>query len=197
MTDFMMDVKRGAMGVAIDQILRYVDKDREKNLLNLVDVTQKIAGNMFLPESYDGARELIRENGKWMQYVNRLLDELHPNVLKMTALNLGYQSAYLGTKTIRESREKYQCNVPWLILMDPTSACNLHCTGCWAAEYGHKLNLSFEDLDSIVTQGKELGIYFYMYTGGEPLVRKADLIRLCEKHSECYFCGIHERHTGG
>ena len=187
MTDFMMDVKRGAMGVAIDQILRYVDKDREKNLLNLVDVTQKIAGNMFLPESYDGARELIRENGKWMQYVNRLLDELHPNVLKMTALNLGYQSAYLGTKTIRESREKYQCNVPWLILMDPTSACNLHCTGCWAAEYGHKLNLSFEDLDRIVTQGKELGIYFYMYTGGEPLVRKADLIRLCEKHRECYF----------
>ena len=134
MTDFMMDVKRGAMGIAIDQILKYVDKDREKNLLNLVDVTQKIAGNMFLPESYDGARELIRENGKWMQYVNRLLDELHPNVLKMTALNLGYQSAYLGTKTIRESIEKYQCNVPWLILMDPTSACNLHCTGCWAAE---------------------------------------------------------------
>lgn len=26
-----------------------------------------------------------------------------------------------------------------------------------------------------------------MYTGGEPLVRKADLIRLCEKHRECYF----------
>ena len=50
-----------------------------------MDVTQKIAG-ICSPESYDGARELIRENGKWMQYVNRLLDELHPNVLKMTAL---------------------------------------------------------------------------------------------------------------
>lgn len=32
---------------------------------------------------------------------------------------------------------------------------------------GHKLNLTFEELDSIVTQGKELGIYFYMMTGGE------------------------------
>ena len=58
-------------------------------------------------------------------------------------------------------RETHQCNIPWLILMDPTSACNLHCTGCWAAEYGHKLNLSYEDLDRIITQGKELGIYFY------------------------------------
>ena len=59
--------------------------------------------------------------------------------------------------------------------------------GCWAAEYGHKLNLTFEELDSIVTQGKELGIYFYMLTGGEPLVRKADIIKLCEKHNDCAF----------
>lgn len=32
-----------------------------------------------------------------------------------------------------------------------------------------------------------MGIYFYMYTGGEPLVRKKDIIRLCEKHSDCAF----------
>ncbi len=34
----------------------------------------------------------------------------------------------METKTIRKMREVHQCNVPWLILMDPTSACNLHCT---------------------------------------------------------------------
>lgn len=51
----------------------------------------------------------------------------------------------------------------------------------------NKLNLTFDEMDSIVTQGKELGIYFYMMTGGEPLVRKADIIRLCEKHNECAF----------
>ena len=27
----------------------------------------------------------------------------------------------------------------------------------------------------------------YIYTGGEPLVRRADLIRLCEKHDDCVF----------
>ena len=84
-------------------------------------------------------------------------------------------------------RERHQCNIPWAILLDPTSACNLHCTGCWAAEYGYKQNLSFEDIDSIVTQGKELGTHIYIYTGGEPLVRKHDLIRICEKHPDCVF----------
>ena len=50
----------------------------------------------------------------------------------------------------------------------------MHCTGCWAAEYGRQLNLSLEDLDSIVIQGKKLGTYMYIYTGGEPLVRKEE-----------------------
>ena len=42
-------------------------------------------------------------------------------------------------------------------------------------------------MDRIVTQGKELGIYLYFFTGGEPLVRKDDIIRLCEKHDDCGF----------
>ena len=54
------------------------------------------------------------------------------------------------------------------------------------AEYGNKLNLTFEQLDSIVSQGKELGTFMYI-SGGEPLVRKDDIIRLCEKHSDCEF----------
>ena len=86
-----------------------------------------------------------------------------------------------------KARSEYGCNIPWAILLDPTSACNLHCTGCWAADYGHKLNLSFEDIDSIINQGKELGVHVYIYTGGEPLVRKKDVMRLCEKHPDCAF----------
>jgi len=71
--------------------------------------------------------------------------------------------------------------------MDPTSACNLKCTGCWAAEYGNQLSLSFETLDNIIEQGKKLGVYFYLYSGGEPLVRKKDILRICEKHHDCMF----------
>ena len=42
-------------------------------------------------------------------------------------------------------------------------------------------------MDNIITQGKELGIFMYIYSGGEPLVRKKDLIRLAEKHNDCAF----------
>ena len=112
---------RTMVSKGIDGVLHYVKKEREKGLLNLVDIVEKIAGDMFQEKSYEGARALIREkDGKWMQYVNRLLDETDPHVLKMHALNLGYEAAYYGTKTIREKRKELQCNVPWLILLDPT-----------------------------------------------------------------------------
>ncbi len=54
-----------------------------------------------------------------MQYINRGLDEINPHVAKMTALNLGFEAAFHGTKTIRKMREIHHCNIPWLILMDP------------------------------------------------------------------------------
>lgn len=60
-------------------------------------------------------------------------------------------------------------------------------SGIHIAGYGNKLNLTFEEIDSIIQQGKELGVYMYIYTGGEPLVRKKDLIRICEKHEDCIF----------
>ena len=180
--------ERQAFSLAIDATLKSLNKDREKGLLNIVNLAQKFMGSNFRSEAYEGAKKMIQNpDSKWMRYVNRLLDETDPHVAKMTALNLGYQAAFAGTKKIRKMREIENCNIPWLILMDPTSACNLHCTGCWAAEYGHKLNLTFDELDNIVTQGKELGVYFYMMTGGEPLVRKGDIIRLCEKHNDCAF----------
>lgn len=188
MNQVLHKTERAAFDAAIGITLKYVNKDREKGLQKLVDLTEKYMGNMFDKEIYETTRTLIQNpDTKWMRYVNRLMDEIDPHVARMTALNLGYEAAFHGTKTIREKREQHDCNIPWLILMDPTSACNLHCTGCWAAEYGNQLNLTFEELDSIVTQGKELGIYFYMLTGGEPLVRKQDVIRLCEKHYDCAF----------
>lgn len=179
---------RAAFGKAIDIALRNADKDWEPEVEKLMDLMQNYMSGEKLDIDYDRAKEMIcNKEGTLNRYIHRILEEVDPHVLKTTALNLGFEAFFYGTKTIRQKREEYQCNVPWLILMDPTSACNLHCTGCWAAEYGNRLNLTFEEMDHLIVQGKELGIYFYMFTGGEPLVRKADIIRLCEKHNDCAF----------
>lgn len=179
---------RIAAGKAADVVLKNAQKDRDKEIVKLVDLMEKYMAGEKLDIDFDKVREMICNKDMTLnKYINRVLDEVNPNVLKTMVLNLGFEAFLHGTKTIRKMREIHDCNIPWLILMDPTSACNLHCTGCWAAEYGNRLNLTLEEMDNVVKQGKELGIYFYMFTGGEPLVRKADLIKLCEKHNDCAF----------
>ena len=177
--------QRKALSTLIDRVLKQDGDARDKTFLQILDIAKTFYGKNLSPESYEKARNLITDhNNKWNRYINRILDETNPNVAKKAALNLGYEAFFRGTKTIRANREKYACNIPWLILFDPTSACNMHCKGCWAGTYGNQNNLSFEDMDKLISEGKELGIYLYMLTGGEPLVRKDDILKLAKKHND-------------
>lgn len=180
---------RTAASLGIDVLLKKVNRnDREGEMLKLVDIMEKFMEGDELELDYDWIRRLVGNKDTALNdYLNRGLDELDPHVIKTTALNLGFEAMLSGTKTMHAMRKEHGCNIPWLILMDPTSACNLHCTGCWAAEYGNKLNLSYDEMSDIVRQGKELGIHFYMFTGGEPLVRRDDIIKLCKEHKDCEF----------
>lgn len=172
----------------IEHELSQISKDRQGAYEKILDTAEKYMNDFNLGIDWKYLRRVtLNPEYTLNRYVSSMVDELHPNVLKTTLLNLGYEAFYHGTKTIREMRKVHNCNIPWIILMDPTSACNLHCTGCWAAEYGNKLNLTFEEMDSVITQSKELGVYFYMLTGGEPMVRKKDVIALCKKHNDCVF----------
>ena len=185
---FSHSIQRKAVSALIDSAMNKVGRNREDALLKAVDMAEQFWKGDYSADKFDNFRKDIKNHeSKWMNIVNYLLDEINPNVAKSTILNLGYEAFFKGTKTIRKNREIHGCNIPWLILFDPTSACNMQCAGCWAGTYGNKHNLTFEDIDKIVTEGKELGTYLYLLTGGEPLVRKDDILRLAEKHNDVQF----------
>ena len=182
--------ERQAFSVFIDGFLKHLDKaeDRRDVYLKITDAAGKFYGKTVTPETLEKVKAAIRDpENRWFNFIDRIMSETDPHIIKMLMLNLGYEAFLRGTKTIRANREKYNCNIPWLILFDPTNACNMHCEGCWSGTYGHKSNLSFEMMDKIVTQGKELGAHLYMMTGGEPMVRRKDILRLAEKHNDCVF----------
>ena len=193
MTNIAHTAERQMVSVVIDQLLKKINKAEDYNertevYLKIVDMAEKFYGDAATKEKLESVRKYVSNpNNRWMRLINSMIDDADPGYAKKMLLNLGYESFFKGTKTIRENRKKYNCNIPWLILFDPTSACNMHCVGCWSGTYGHKSALTYEEMDKIVTQGKELGAHLYMLTGGEPMVRKADVLKLCEKHDDCFF----------
>jgi hypothetical protein len=155
-------VERAAVGALIDGILKDLKntENKRESYCKLADLAQKYFGKTAFPDARleKVKQDLMNPDSRWIKFIDNVIDEVNPNFAKMTLLNLGYEAFLRGTKQIRANREKYNCNIPWLILFDPTSACNMHCKGCWSGTYGHKNNLSFEDMDKIITEGKELGV---------------------------------------
>jgi len=162
--------------------------DPLEKLPKIIELAEKLDKDNMHATQIKAVREILSdENNVWYTFVKNLVQEVDKKLFKKFVECFIINANFEGYARGREIERKYDCNVPWAILMDPTSACNLSCTGCWAAQYGSRHNLSYETLDSICRQGKELGIYFYIFSGGEPLVRKKDIIRLCEAHQDCYF----------
>ena len=181
-----MSLTQSAERAALNKLIDYLDDNPQENIDKIMDLVNKLVPDRVFPVQREAFTNVIKSRGNWYDLIMRIFS-LNPKMRTKLLKALIVDGNLLAWPQQEKNREKYQCNIPWAILLDPTSACNLHCTGCWAAEYGYKQNLSFDDIDSIVTQGKELGTHIYIYTGGESLVRKHDLIRICEKHQDCVF----------
>ncbi|NLA86756.1 MAG: radical SAM protein, partial [Clostridiales bacterium] len=179
-------IKESVQAYGIGRILKTIRTEPESSLPRLMEWADRI-----MPEhSLEAPRKMIRSilddpDSPWHTFIMSLWSDIDDGCRETFFSNFIINSAAVGFPRQERFKEENGCNVPWAILMDPTSACNLKCKGCWAAEYGDQLNMSCGELDSIITQGKEMGTFMYIYSGGEPLVRKKDIISLCEKHSEC------------
>ena len=181
-----MSLTQTAERAALYKLIDYVDEDPEARIPKIMDTIDRYTPEDVFPTQRAAFRNAIDGRSNWYELILKAF-RLNPEVRTRLLKALIVDANILAWPVQERAREKYRCNIPWAILLDPTSACNLHCTGCWAAEYGHALNLSYEDICSIIDQGRELGCHVYIYTGGEPLVRKADLIRVCERYPECVF----------
>ena len=185
-----MDTKGKISSFVLDKAMDYISGNPETNIPKLLGWIDALGMESFEPQSKVFHQVLDDPDNVWYKFIMDLWRDIDNDVLKSVFQNFALKSGVLGVPKQDALAEQYGCNIPMTMLIDPTSACNLKCTGCWAAEYGDKLNMPYETLDSIIRQGKELSIHFYLYSGGEPLVRKADILKLCEAHPDCQFAAF-------
>ena len=185
-----MSVKERISGIVLNKALNYISGDPETNLPKLLGWIDALGLKSFAQHSKTFHDILDDPDNTWYKFIMGLWRDIDNEVLKSIFQNFVLKAAIFGYPQKEALSEKHGCNIPMAMLIDPTSACNLKCTGCWAAEYGDKLNMSYETLDSIVKQGKELSVHFYLFSGGEPLVRKTDILRLCAAHPDCQFAAF-------
>lgn len=92
----------------------------------------------------------------------------------------------------RAENERAGLHVPSYLIASITSACNLHCAGCYSRanhateDCAPQRQLTAEQWDSIFTQAGELGVSFILLAGGEPLLRY-DVMEMAGEHPNILF----------
>ena len=152
-------IAEGAQSAIARKLLAYArGGDPDVQLPKMLKAVDALVPKDYLVEQRALFHEVIdNPDNNWMVLLKSLWADIDLGVLQKVLENFLVNASLVGLRRQDAAAAEYGCNVPWAMLVDPTSACNLHCTGCWAAEYGDRLNLTFEELDSIVDAGQGAG----------------------------------------
>ena len=69
-----------------------------------------------------------------------------------------------------------------------TNRCNLKCKHCvYTSGEWEMPDMTLDTVKNLIPSLKKLGVKEVHITGGEPLVKKEEILTLCRKHSDCIF----------
>jgi len=131
-------------------------------------------------------RSLIRDKHPSIEFPRRILRDLHPNQRDKWVSNLLINHLLNGTNKRKEWSDRHGYYPPSTVVISPTMRCNLNCYGCYAGDYNKSLELSLDEVDSVLLQMKEMGVYFAVISGGEPFYMEG-IFDLFKKHSDMAF----------
>jgi len=133
-----MKAKAKIQAFALNQAMNYISGNPEKNIPKLLGWLDALGIKDFESQSKVIHEVLDDPESNWYRFIMGIWDDVDNEVLKSVFRNFVLNASLVGLQKEQENEEKYGCNIPMAILLDPTSACNLKCTGCWAAEYGNQ-----------------------------------------------------------
>lgn len=108
-----------------NSLFKYIYKNPRRNMLKLVKLGKVFAGKMYPESTFTKPIEIITdETNVWHEYLFRGIAEIDHDLLRRAVLTFGIDLGLIGTSTLRKKRDELKCNIPWVVLLDPTSACN-------------------------------------------------------------------------
>lgn len=178
--------KHEAAERVLSQSLKVLAHSSDKNYQRLAQAFGKLADSKQQKMVADWMKNYVSPGSPGVDYFNRLLGSVHPNVRKNYIAKTIVSLFFRDPKVSIRLKEEAGINAPNLIVISPTMRCNLSCVGCYAGNYTKADDLDPDVVDRVLQEAKELGIRFFVITGGEPFVYKP-LLGLFEKHNDVSF----------
>jgi MoaA/NifB/PqqE/SkfB family radical SAM enzyme len=155
-------------------------------LIRLTHLAEKIPRKESYRRKIRWIRELFKQRHPGLQVARRILKEINPHHRKKIITNFIVNQLLVGTNRRKEFEAKTGVYPPDALLISPTMRCNLRCDGCYSGDYPQGEEMELETIDRVIAEGKEMGIYLVLFTGGEPFLRTG-IFDLFQKHEDVGF----------
>lgn len=179
-------IEEKAIATAVEKMVAIASHGSDDALLKVVSIAEKITTNPYWKEVVRSARKKFQAGHPGAKLAMRFLRDINPKVRNKVLRNLIIKEGLIAPNKRHHILEKEGFYPPSLLVISPTMRCNLKCYGCYAGNYTKDEDLPFEEFDRIITEGKDLGIFFYVISGGEPFFYPG-IMDIFEKHSDCSF----------
>ncbi len=170
----------------VSLLLSMATNSSSENLARMTHLMEMIPKKDYYKERIRWIRELVRANHPSIEFPRRILRDIHPNQRSKWITNLAVNHLLSGTNKRKAWADQHGFYPPSTVVISLTMKCNLSCYGCYAGDYSKTLELSNDEVDSVLTQMKEMGVYFAVISGGEPFF-KQDIFEIFKKHSDMAF----------
>lgn len=170
----------------VSLLLSMATNSSSENLARMTHLMEMIPKKDYYKERIRWIRGLVRANHPSIEFPRRILRDIHPNQRSKWITNLAVNHLLSGTNKRKAWADQHGFYPPSTVVISLTMKCNLDCYGCYAGDYSKTLELSNDEVDSVLTQMKEMGVYFAVISGGEPFF-KQDIFEIFKKHSDMAF----------
>ena len=172
-------VTKAMIDATVERGIRDMQEDPHRSMRRLADIGRQFSRGRFQEYSFSIIQELLQnENSAYYDMVQNVLRNSDHRTLRVFGVNTTYLTWTYGARRIREFEQEngfcVSCSV--MLRYDP------------AAEDG----LRAEDIEKIIREGSELGIYSYYIRQMDTVPGDYRLLSLFEKYRDCAFLWIHE-----
>ena len=180
-----MALKEFAAKQVAKQMLPLVGRMSDKDLGRLLWLSRKLAPTEYTKSFIDTLDRMRQEQHPTIELIRRMIRQTNPHVRQRLVNSLLINELMRGN-VIREQLRNQGLASPQAYLISPTMRCNLRCFGCYASSYSKKGDLESEVIDQVLTEGKNLGMFWVTILGGEPFVRQ-DMWEIYKRHNDVFF----------
>lgn len=164
-----IDLPRTLVDITVSRMLYEMESDPGRSVRKLLDMALTVSKGRFQTHFFKSIYRMIEdESSAYYQMLENLITHVDQNKLKTFGINLGYNGCTVGARHIRENEAAWGFDIPWNIILS---------VGEDAA--------TPSDVDRLIRQGKELGVYVYTISSHRALnAAYHDVLRA---HAECAF----------